>query len=456
MKLIKYICMELLLCLLFCACSDTNVGNPSFSEDEMPYIYMEWASSYVYKLGDVIKFNPQVSPTQGTSCQWLIDGKVVSEKPSIEYKIEMEEDFTLRFEVERYGVKNFRTAQVTIQKDFKPKDYEKIAMGVLSINGAASSVQWDYITHLMYSSLVVSDEQGTLKLPDASALANLKTIVSLAHNKGIYVIVDISGSINFPIGTGVYNETAFNMAAIDPAKRTKLIGEIKSFVEEYDLDGVNIYMNNLSNDAGKLQNPDELVAFMNELGEALPAEGIEPRNCYFLTASVPMAWNNSEFYYLGRVPRLDWVNLMLFGATNLSPSHLAPDWQVDDNINRFTTAAGIPASKLLVGIGAFGVQYDIPPGTTPTWGNIDQFLSYPTYSDIVKLDASAPGKDMLPIASGLYYTGVSAESNSVNSKAAIVKNNGVQGMFIWCMDYDTQNAANSLTQTIFKQMNPAD
>ena len=194
---------------------------------------------------------------------------------------------------------------------------------------------------------------------------------------------------------------------------------------------------------------------MNELAETFPAERESPYNHFFLTASVPMAWNNYEFYFLGRVPRLDWVNFLLFGGTDLTPVHHAPDWQVNDNIVRFRDVAGIPASKMLIGVGAFGVKYDIPVGTSPTWGNLDSFLSYPAYSEIIKMDADAPSKDMLNIGNAsLYFVGVSADANSVNSKAAIAIENDVKGMFVWTLDYDTQDVSSSLVQAVYRQMNP--
>lgn len=454
MKLMKYIYASFLIVLMFSACQDDNASNPSFADDEMPCIYMDWAGTYVYKVGDVIKFAAQVSPADGATFRWLVDDMVVSETTSVEYTIESAEPFTLRFEVERNGIKNFRMAQVTVTKDFEAKTYDNAVMGVLTMGGNPSMIQWDYITHLMISSLTVSDESGSLNLPDAAALANLKTAVSLAHNNGVYAIIDISGSIVFPAGSGIYNETAFNMVATDAVKRAQLIANIKTFVDEYELDGVNIYLNNLNNDAGKLQNPEELVVFMNELGEVFPAEREAPWNHFFLTASVPMAWNNYEFYFLGRVPRLDWINLMLFGGTDLTPVHHAPDWQVSDNITRFRDAAGIPVSKMMVGVAAFGIKYDIPAGVSPTWGNLDSFLSYPTYNEIVAMDPDAAGKSELTQGSAsLFYTGVSAPENSVNSKAAIIKEAGAKGMFIWAMDYDTQNPGTSLTQAVYKQMN---
>lgn len=455
MKYLRYIFASIVLALMATACDDDKNLNPAFDDDEMPYIYMDWAGTYVYKLGDVVKFTAQVSPLEGTDCRWLVNGNVVSETPSIEWTISDAEPFTLRFEAERNGIVNYRTAQVTVAKDFEPKTYDKAVMGVVTTDATSDMVQWDYITHLMVSSLTVSDESGTLNLPGDASLATLKTLVSLAHNNGVYVIIDISGTINFPAGTGVYNETALNAVAIDPDKRAKLIADIKKFVDEYELDGVNIYVNNLNNDAGGLlPDKDGLTAFFNELGETFPAEREAPYNRFFLTASVPMAWNNYEFYFLGGAPRLDWINLMLFGGTDLSPVQHAPDWQINDNIARFRDSAGIPASKMMVGVAAFGVNYDIPAGTDVTWGNLDSFLTYPLYKDIVKMAPDATAKSEMTIGSAsMFYTGLTAAENSIDSKAAIVKDNDAMGMFIWTADYDTQDPATSITQAVWNHMN---
>ncbi|MBQ8501735.1 MAG: hypothetical protein IJ494_05465 [Bacteroides sp.] len=455
MKYFKYILASLLTLFMFSACSDDSVDNPTFANDEMPVIHMDWAGTYVYKMGDVVKFTAQVSPADGATFRWLVNENVVSETTSIEYTIPDAEPFTLRFEVERNGIKNFRTAQVTVTKDFEAKPYDRAVLGVLTKNGNIDQIQWDYITHLMYTSLTVSDATGELVLPDAAALNKLKTAVSLAHNNGVYVIVDITGSITFPAGTGVYNETYFNDVATDPTLRAKLIANIKNFVDEYELDGVNFYINNLNNDAGTLKNHDELVNFINELRTTFPAEREAPFNHFFLTASVPQAWNNYEFYFLGRAAEsLDWVNFLLFGGTDLTPVPHAPDWQVADNIARFRDSAGIPAEKMMIGIGAFGVKYDIPAGTSPTWGTLDQYLSYPLYNEIVKMDADAASKSQLTQGNAtLYYVGATGADTSVASKAATAKEYGVKGMLIWALDYDTSDPATSLTQAIYHQMN---
>lgn len=454
MKLFRHIGIIAILAAALAACQE-KVTNPVFGDDEMPYIYMDWAATFVYGVGDVVKFTAQVAPSDDTACRWLVNDEIVSETNTIEYKIETAEPFTLRFEAERNGIVNYRTAQVTVTKPFVAKTYDKIAMGVLTENGSAAQVQWDYITHLMYSSVKVSDASGKLSLPDAAALGNLKTLVSLAHNEGVYVIVDITGPITFPAGAGVYNEVNFNNVAADPEKRTALIADIKAFAEEYDLDGVNIYINNLNNDFGGLSNEEELTAFMNELGKALPKPEETERGAFFLTASVPQAWNNTEFSWIGGVERLDWMNFMHFGGTDLSPVPHAADWYIND-VAKFV-GYGVPAEKILVGIGAFGIKYDIPAGTSATWGTLDSYLSYPTYSEIVKMDGDASSKNWISSGTGgIFYVGVSAPEVSVACKAQLTLDNGYGGMFVWAMDYDTNDPASSLTQAVYREMNPAE
>lgn len=456
MKISIYSLITLFFAFLFIGCEDDNASNPSFDDDEVPKIYMDWAATYVYSLGDEVKFKAIVSPNDGMKCRWLVNDEVKSETEEISYKVESADPFTLRFEVERGGLKNFRTAQVTVVKPFEPKPYNKVVMGVLTTEGTSGYIQWDNITHLMYTSLQIDEVSPKLKLPAADALTRLKTIVSLAHNEGVYVIVDIAGPMNVVSGVGGYNQTALNQVTIDPEMRKQLIDNIKEFVEEYDLDGVNISMNSANNDAGGLQDYAGIAEFMKELGVAFPKEHDGKRGVYLVTASIPMLWNNLDhYYYLGTVERLDWVNMMLFGGTDLSPVQHSANWQINDNLAKFETV-GIPRSKALIGVGAFGVKYDIPAGVNPTWGTIDQYISYPLYKDILTMDANAATKDMLQIGgSTIYYTGIGTTSDTnVASKAALVKESDAKGMFIWTLDYDTQDAAKSLTKAIYSEMNP--
>ena len=452
MKTLRTVFASLAALALAAACTQEETGNPAFGEKKTPYIYMDWASSYVYKVGDTLRFTAQVSPLQGTSTRWLVGGTQVSDGLSIEYPVESDQGFTLRFEAERNGILNYRTAEVAIQKDFVPKEYTRKVMSVLTTGGNADMVQWDCTTHLMYTSLTVS-EYGHLTLPDAAALASFKTIVSLAHNNGVYVIADVTGGITMPAGTGWYNAATFQGVLCDPALTAVLAADIRKFVDDYDIDGINLYLNELNNDAGALADHDLLRAGYNAVGKALPVS--TDRGAFTFTASVPMAWNNYEFYFLGNVERLDWINILLFGGTDLSPVDYAPNWQIHSNLQNFNNAAGFPYGKIMVGVGAFGIRYSIPEGVSPTWGNLDSFLSYPLYSEIVKLDPDAPSKSYLDNNGNLYYTGAfGADVTSVESKAAIVKDYGAAGLFIWCVDYDTRDAASSLTRSAWNQLNP--
>src|SRR3712207_1281792 len=147
-----------------------------------------------------------------------------------------------------------------------------IVTGVITGGITADQIQWDCITHLQYSQLTVDKTTGELTLPDAKELNALKTIVTLAHNNGVYVFIDVAGPTAYPNGAGTYNESSFNTVATDPALRAILIKNLKEFVEKYQLDGVNITMNNLNNDAGALADHDGLTAFFNEIADARSEE----------------------------------------------------------------------------------------------------------------------------------------------------------------------------------------
>lgn len=452
MKIKKYL-SGLLFGLLLISCEAEKVTDPEFGSDEMPYIYMDWASSQVYSKGDTVKFTAQVSPLEGTDVRWLVDGDVVSTTPSIEYIIENEKGFTLRFEAERGGTVNYREANVAIKVPFVPKECSRKVMGVITTDGKADMVQWDYVSHLLITSFQVG-EDGKLIRPDDARLSTLKTLISLAHNRGIYVQADITGIINMPAGSGSYNSIVFQNAVADENTRAALVADARKLVDDLDIDGVNVYVNELNCDAGTIQQKDAIVQFIKDLRAALPAEREGERLRYLVTASVPRAWNSYEFYFLGQaVDQLDWINLLLFGALDLTPCDFAPDWYINDFYTNFSNAAGIPYSKQMVGVGAFGIHYKYPDGVDITWGNQDQYLGWPTYSDILKMDASASSKSFIDQNSGIYYTGATG-TNSAASKAAIVKDTeGSAGMFIWCIDYDSTNAQTSLTQTVWNTLN---
>ncbi len=449
MKFITYIPATLCMLLILAGCKDDSASNPTFDDDEIPAIYMDWAAEFVYSLGDVMTFEAQVSPSDHTTCRWLIDGNVVAEGLRIEHTIDTEEPFTLRFEAERNGIKNFRTAEVSIALEFVAKEYNKVVVGMLPKNGSSGQVQWDHITHLMFTSLTVENETGSLTMPEGSELRQLNTLIPLAHNNGVQVIIDISGPMNFPMLYGGYGDHSFNNVIIDPDKRKILIGEIAAFAEEYDLDGVNISMTNINNDDGGLISTDQIAVFMNELGEVLPTEVDEGRRKFYFTATVPHNYQFSQYAYLSQVERLDWVNFLPMGVTDLAPTPHAPDYLIHEHLGLFANSE-LGSTRAVVGIGAFGIRYDLPEGVEITWGNLDNYLSYPSYADILRMDTNAAEKDELSLGSGLFYTG----REGALRKTDIALDYNAAGMLIWMMNYDTSDADKSLTQSVYNHMNP--
>lgn len=436
MKYAKYFIAASLAALFFAACQE-KVSDPKFAEDEIPYIYMEWAGNAVYNVGDTIKFNPQVAPLEGTSVRWLIDDEVICNECQISYVITQTEPFVLRFEAERNGKINFRTSNVTIVVPFVPKDKPKNVIGVLTSSGVSSQIQWDYITHLQITPFIVQNSDGSLTMPDASFMNSLKTIVSMAHNNGVYVIADITSPINMYMGTGFYNNNGFGSVAKDENASKALAGNIRALVDEYDLDGVNIYINELNNDWGGLSDKEAMLALVNRIAVSLPTNEQCERGKFYFTASIPMAWNYYDMYFLVGCKRIDWYNFMMFGATDLAPCHHAADWNINEKVGGFYNQ-GISLDQIVVAIPCTGVKYDIPAGTTVTWGNQESFLSFYPYNQIV---AGMP-------TDNLFYVTLTGD-NSVESKVSIALNNwGASGIMVWAEDYDTTDPETSITQAV--------
>lgn len=459
MKRVKSIYIILLSVFILSGCDDDNSGNPSFAADELPKIFMEWSNTFIFDLNEVIKMTPQVSPSDNATYKWTVDGKVVSTDIVLEYTVTEKEPFELKFEVERNGKSTSRTAKVEVIKPFIPKSYTNMVMGVVSESGTADAIPWENITHLLVTSLLVNNESGQLQVPTGDAFKNMTNLVKLAHNQGVYVMVDVAGPMNEISGVGGYDQTSLYKVAINPEKRTVLIKNLKEYVSKHNLDGINISMNSANNEISGLQEQEKLADFMNEVVAAFPKDGTavvgKPGN--FVTASVPMTWDNDvHFKYIANVPDIDWVNLMLFGLIDLVPGqHAATGW-VSDHMTKFVNL-GVPTSKMLIGIPAFGVTYDIPVGTTPSWVTIDNYITYPKYVDILKMTDADATKDYLEAGNKkTYYTGIGTSwGANVASKIAQMNSVGsTKGMFIWKLDFDSTDQTTSITKAVYDGLNP--
>jgi GH18 family chitinase len=144
-----------------------------------------------------------------------------------------------------------------------------------------------------------------------------------------------------------------------------------------------------------------------------------------------------------------WVNIHAY-EDNV---HIGPDAPVGQSSSYDFMVSGtqiwtnfhLPASKLVVGIPAFGLRYNSlnAAGNNESWGSYD----YMTYKAIIAVDPANAGKEKADIAKGVYFNGVPL----VTQKAAYIKANGFKGAYLWAADYDATGAS-SLMAAIYNTM----
>jgi hypothetical protein len=308
-------------------------------------------------------------------------------------------------------------------------------MSYLTQDATAANINFKNVTHITYKIGLVSPE-GDLDTSPGEVGQKAREIVARAHIAGVPVIMGISGRLSGIDGWAIYETNDFGTAIRDPAKRTKLIGLVKAYVAAKRMDGVDIMMTDI-NSGNAPDNIHAIGPFLTELKAALPSTAL-------VTVTATVNYQHWEYPDLSAA---SWVNLHAY-EDNV---HIGPDAPVaqSSSLQFMIDGAAIwpnfhlPASKLVVGMPAFGLRYNAltPQGNNESWGSYD----YMTYKDIVAADPTAPGKEYTDKSGkGVYYNGVPL----ITQKAQYLKNNGFKGGYLYGGDYDTQDA-NSLMLALF-------
>lgn len=440
MKRFKSIWMVLPVALIFMAACEDDKDNPMFSSTDVPRIF-GWSTvnKYFLDIKDTLSLGMKVSPEDGATYTWLIDGVEVANTKQLNYKFSEVKSYDIRFEVDRNGVKNYREAEVIVIKPFVPKEYTKKVVGFMTRNGSLETINLQNITHLVISSAVVDENYETLVDTVFTSL-NIPLIVTAAHNEGVYVLLDVSGQIDLANGGPVYANYGFYNVIKDEGMRDQAITTFLKFAEDNNFDGVNIYLNNATEGQGILKT-DITSAFFNAVAERLPAG---PNGKFFYTATAPGGWLTSEFAPLASIEAIDWVNLQPF-------RYGAPEITEDAPVSGFKELAatwegfGLPKEKIVDGIPAYGLHYKYPKdGTTVGWGNMWMYTSYDSYKSILDRDADAQTKNKLEVDDGIFYDG----HPSVQAKSEYVIEAGLGGVMVWGIENDTQDQSKSLVNKV--------
>jgi hypothetical protein len=430
-----------LLVVLTAGCKKDIVKEQEDANPLQPRIFdilREFSGAQIIDEGDTAKFNGiEITPAKEAAISWMVNNVEVSKDKKFSFAPKSGGEFTIKLKVTYNGDSTVRSTKVLVNPStytFKP--YTRIAMSYLTQDATAANVNFNNVTHVTYKIGLVSPE-GDLDTSPGEVSQKAREIVARAHIAQVPVIMGISGRLSGIDGWAIYETNDFGTVIRDPAKRTKLIGLIKAYVAAKRMDGVDIMMTDI-NSGNAPDNIHAIGPFLTELKAALPTTAL-------VTVTATVNYQHWEYPDLSAA---SWVNLHAYEDNG----HIGPDAPVGqssslqfmkDGAAIWPTYRSIPASKLVVGMPAFGLRYNAltPAGNNESWGSYD----YMTYKDILAADPTAFGKEYTDKSGkGVYYNGVPL----ITQKANYLRDNGFKGGYLYGGDYDTQDA-NSLMLALF-------
>ncbi|MEV4694994.1 glycosyl hydrolase family 18 protein [Micromonospora echinospora] len=284
---------------------------------------------------------------------------------------------------------------VVLPNNFKSVGY------MPSWSGNVNSIQYGKLTHINYA-FVLPNGDGSLRPVENPS--KLSSLVSLGHANNVKVSIAVGGWNDG-------DDSAFEALAANSGTRTAFVNNLIAFVNQYNLDGVD--MDWEYPDPGASANNYTLL--MQQLGSALHSRG------KLLTAAVV-----SEGYYVDGVPTavfgsVDWLNIMAYDGG--SP-HANYDWSIA-SINRWKSR-GLPAAKAVL-----GVPFYSRPG-------------YYTYSALVGMDPANANRDCTTVSGAQQcYNGVPTVKRKTQWAMA-----NAGGMMNWELSQDTTGST-SLVSAIY-------
>jgi hypothetical protein len=398
-------------------------------------------SSYILDEGQSAVYNGLLfSPAGKVKISWKVNGVEKSTDTAFTFKPTAGGEYKIVLEASYGGLTSTRTSTVLVKPaTYTPAAYDKVIMGYLSETGLPSDVNWKFITHLAYQTGRVSSD-GSLDITAGEVNQKMDEVVARGHINGKPVLLSVAGRLSGIDGWALYASTDFGDVIRDAGKRTGLVAAIKTYLAAKKLDGVDIIMTDINGDPNYSANLGALGTLITQLRSSLPVGSL-------ITCAVTVGWQHWEYPDLSSA---DWVNVHAYeDGVHVGPG--APRGQAStfdfmQNGGSIWTNFHLPASKIVLGIPAFGLRYnDIDgSGNNLSWGSYD----YITYKDILALDATADQKEMITAAKGIYYNGVPL----VKQKADFIKTSGFKGAYLWTLDYDSPVAGKSLIETIYNSL----
>jgi chitinase len=264
--------------------------------------------------------------------------------------------------------------------------------------GKVEDLQFGRITHLNYAFVLPTPSGGLTALEDPG---RLRKLVEGAHKHGVKVSIAIGGWNDG-------NDKAFEQVGADPALRAAFVQAVAAFVNEYQLDGVD--MDWEYPDPGP--SGQNFLALMQVLRARLQPMG------KLLTMAVVGDGRTAAGIPDQTFPLVDFVNIMAYDADeDKRYIHHSP-YEYAELCLDFWAARGLPREKAILGVPFYGKK------------------PYTDYHKIVARDPKAPHEDQL---GDLRYNGL----DTIRKKTALAARKG-GGIMIWELSQDTGDTTSLL------------
>ena len=266
----------------------------------------------------------------------------------------------------------------------------------------ADIIPYDKLTHINYSFLTPKSD-GTFN-PINNGW-KLKQIVRDGHAHDVKVSISVGG-------WGW--DAQFEELAADPATRSAFVQNLKAFVNEYGLDGVD--MDWEYPDQG--QSSQNFLALIKELRSAMPEK-------LLTTAVVSYGDDNGLGVPNESFELFDFVNIMTYDG----PDHGTME-QFERGLS-YWSERGLPKEKIVMG--------------APFYGDPDM-----PYFKIVQQDPTAAQTDSFDFYGTMYhYNGIP----TIQAKTRIAMEKA-GGLMFWALDHDAQGEL-SLVNAIYQTAYPS-
>jgi chitinase len=257
------------------------------------------------------------------------------------------------------------------------------------------------INKLTYLNLAFASPgpDGKLVMDDK---ADVSTGVKKGHAANLKVFISLGG--------GGRPDTVFWKNSLLPKNRSEFIKNIVSYVEENNLDGVDVDIEgNLFPYIGFTYGP-----FVVELKKALHAKGRG-------ISSALGATDLHEVVTREALEAYDFINVMVYDKTGIwRPNVIGPHSPfsyAEDAIKYYTVDRKIPPSHITLGLPFYGFDFTPP-------------ARYIDYSEIIMSDVANAYRDSVGMR---YYNGIPA----ISKKAVLAKKSSLGGVMIWELACDT-------------------